>query len=80
MDGKVETWLRYSFNGNVIWEKVGKLKLQDMLGIFENLRTNLCKYLRCKYEKKQKTCLQVRLNVHCLRTFCVATQEELAWL
>lgn len=34
-------------NGNVIREKV---KLEDKLGIFENLKTNPCKYPRCKNE------------------------------
>lgn len=38
------------FNGNVIWEKVGKLTLEDKLGIFESPKTNPHKYLRCKIE------------------------------
>lgn len=66
------------FNRNVIWEK---LKLDDMLGIVESLKTNPCKYPRCKNEN-----VKTRRHAHrpgeCqhLGTFSMATQDGLAWL
>lgn len=53
------------FSGNVIWEKVERLKREDKVGISESLRTNPCIYLRCKNENLKTRRHRLTSQVEC---------------